>query len=190
MTYVIIDGKGLQGLGAAPAVTDPAARKQIIELGIVALTKANDAAKKAADRVVSKSTLSAMVWIPSLLAQGSIREWRQTFVAQVEAMVVRCLTVGHDGVFPFERNPKLITDIAQYIEQESKSIAGATEEMLSLTGALRQAAAAVVAQSVAALSEAVKATIKAAKEADSMIPILVGVGVLGLGAAYVWRSFR
>ena len=181
MTYVIIDGGGFQGLGAAPAVTDPMLRKQIIELGIVTLTKSLDAAKKASQRIVDQTPL---------FSQLTIREWRTTFVQQIEAMVVRCLTVGSDGVFPFERNPKLLETIAGYIESETKNITASSEELLSIAGGLRQASAAIATQSVDMLKAAVTAVVAAAKEADSSLTWLVLLGIGGLGAAYVWRSFR
>lgn len=181
MTYVIIDGRGLSGLGAAPAVTDPTLRKQIIELGIVALTKSLDSAKKVSQRIVDQTPL---------FSQPAIREWRTRFVQQIEAMVVTCLTVGHDGVYPFERNTRLITVIADFVESETKSISASSEELLSIAGGLRQAAAAITTQSLEMLKASVTAVVRAAKEADSIVMPLVLLGVAGLGAAYFWRSFR
>lgn len=182
MTYVIIHGGELRGLGT---VTD--LRKQIVQDSIVVLTKANQRAKQIGDEAVARSTL---------MTRSRTKEWSDTFKATVEGMVVRLLTVGTDGRFPFEKSPALIEVVAKYIEDEAKTMAEMQTELLGVSAALRQAAAAVGAkvgeQAALMAKEAATAAVNNfAKDPGGTAMLALGVGIVGLlGAAYVWRSFR
>lgn len=183
MPYVIIHGRGLEGLGS----TDSELRKQIIQDSIVVLTKANQCAKQVADEAVARSTL---------LTRSRTKEWADTFKASVEDMVVRLLTVGASGKFAFEMNPSLITTVAKYIEDEAATMKDMQTELLGISAGLRQASGAVAAKAGEAAAEAARSAAKAAMENFAKDPLgtsMVGLGVAAVGlvfAAYVWRSFR
>lgn len=166
----------LDGLGAAPP---PMTRDQLVAKGITLLVQANDRARKLADEVVSKSFITT---------RATNREWADTFKAQVEAMVARLITPGHDGIYPFERAPQLVDVVAEYIESESKNQADMQQELLGIGAGLREFTT-IVAREAAAMIEA------------GLTPIIAAVGKSGIPwwalplgaaavAAYVWRAFR
>lgn len=195
MAYVIINGGGLsgtrwsgRGLGGPMKLTiehmaglgglGAVDRTTVIQQGISALVQANAHAKKLADGVVAASFVTT---------RGTNKEWAKTFTDQVEAMVVRLITPGHDGIYPFERKggAKRIEDLAKFIETSAKEQAGSQQELLSISAVLKQASA-LVGQTT---GEVVGAVVKEATKASPWVLPIAGLAVLAV-AAYSWRAFR
>jgi hypothetical protein len=159
----------------------------MVQDAIFVLTKANQRAKQVATNAVANSTVST-AW--------RTLEWADTFKATVEGMVVRLLTIGKDGFYAWEKNPKLLNVIPEYIEEEAKQMTALQEDLLSISGSLRQAAEAIGQRtgSTAAslMSSAVSAAANEFKKDKGVAVTVVAVGaVVGLVAlAYVWRAFK
>ncbi len=154
----------------------------VVPQGITILVKANARAKEVAAAVVANSTL---------LSRSSTREWAETFTATVEGMIAKLLSVGADGIYPWQKNPALMSTVGDYIASEAQEMQTNQTELLSIAAGLRQGAQAIGRQASAALVEVAKGAAEGFKpKGGDWVPTVVGVGIAAVAIAYVWRAFR
>lgn len=142
-------------IGAAPAPGHkfPPA---VLQQTVTALVKMLASAKAAADKIVEDT--------PSLLARLSMREWASNFKQITEGMIIRLITPTASGFYPWEVTPKLIKDVADYIEQETKEMRQSAYDLLSISGGFKQIYQAVLNASGEALKMAADKALEVAEE--------------------------
>jgi hypothetical protein len=191
-------------IGAAPAPGHKLP-PEVLQKTVAALVQTNAAAKQIADQFVrishptAKSLEEAQKFEAvsrKLFGPTPTLEWAERFTQGVEDMVVRLISVNRSGFYAWEVTPKLVTDLADYVEKEGKFMIASANDLTTFTGqvagALRQAGAAILAASAEALDAAAdKALELAEKMRDKALkdPInfaLVAGGVVGVLALYFY----
>jgi hypothetical protein len=188
-------------IGAAPAPGHKLP-PEVLQKTVAALVQTNAAAKQIADQFIritgsGRNLADAQARQKfSLFGKTSDLEWAENFTQSVEDMVVRLISVNRSGFYAWEVTPKLVTDLADYVEKEGKFMIASANDLTTFTGqvagALRQAGAAILAASAEALDAAAdKALELAEKMRDKALedPInfaLVAGGVVGVLALYFY----
>lgn len=124
---------------------------------------------------------------------GSVKEWAQTLVLQVDGMCARATKIDRSGAPAWARNPALITVIADYVEQAAKEQKDNTAELATAAGLLRdcaQRATAIASKVLEAAAKGLLDGLKAADPAGATALVVVGVLAAAIAVAYVVRAFK
>lgn len=157
-------------------------RAAVVQKGIVFLTSASARAREVAKRAVDQSTL---------FSRSTTVEWANRFTATIDGMVARLLTVGKDGVYPWEKNPSLIKTVGQYVDEEAKSMPAMQQELLGIKDGLFQAAEAFAETAAEGTGRMLEKATDKLQNNQTSIYVVAGAGLVGLVLlGYVWRSFR
>lgn len=158
------------------------ARAANVQKGIVFLTGVSARAREVAKKAVDQSTL---------LSRSTTVEWANGFVAAVDGMVARLLTVGRDGIYPWEKNPKLLKDVGDYVAQEAEEYPAMQRELLGIKEGLFQAAEAFAETAAEGTGRMLEKATEKLQDSETSIYVVAGAGLVGLVLlGYVWRSFR
>lgn len=167
-------------IGAASAPPAPGHKLplEVIQSTVVALVKMNQQAQALADKAVEET---------NFLSRPAMREWATNFKESVQQMVVRLITVNKNGLYPWEVTPKLVADVADYIESTTKEMKESREELLSVAGNFRQLSKKIADGAADALATAAKAVADAAEQALKQSPLgtaAIAGGILAVIALY------
>jgi peptidoglycan hydrolase-like protein with peptidoglycan-binding domain len=108
-------------------------KKRIVSLSGLGATSSADLAFQVSDLRGRAKTQADRV-VDSLTFDGDAKAWRTTFLAQVDTLVTAAMGKDANGKFNFERNPALVTKIATFIVQETKT----AQKELGFAAALTQ----------------------------------------------------
>lgn len=128
--------------------------------------------------------------------QGStMREWAETFKRQIDGMVGGLLATDAQGVPKWARNPKGVSDIADFIESEVKAQqANSRSAPTGPLSAVAIGAKAVAKDATAFAIDLIKASGEGAGEEGGIgaqAALGIGLGLAALVAvAYVIRTFK
>ena len=188
-------------IGAAPGHKLPV---DVIQKTIAAIMAINQSAKTITDTFIRETTnassladLQAFEKVSrKLFGESAALRWAENFTQSVESMAIRMITVTPSGFYPWEVTPKLITDLADFVDQESKFMLASARDLVSVSGqasnALRAMARAVLDASASALLAATKKAMEVAEElgaAAAKRPLgfaIVAAGAVGVLALYFY----
>ena len=186
-------------IGAAPT-TGHKFTPEVIQKVTLALVQMNASAQALADEFVRTSTmfkslkdLQEVEKYSRKVFESPTLRWAEKFTQTVESMVTRLIAVGASGRYPWENSPKLIKDVADFVETEGKFMLSSAKELTTVSGqiagALRTVYQAVLDASAAALDMAAEQALdlaeklgdRASKKPLTTIAVVGGaLAVLGL----------
>lgn len=152
-------------IGASPA-TGHKFTQEVRDKVTVALVQMNASAKALADEFVRTSTMMRSLKdlqefeknSRKVFGESATLRWAENFTQSVESMVARLIAVGPSGRYPWENTPKLIKDVADFVETEGKFMLSSAKELTTvsgqISGALRTVYQAVLDASAEALDMA------------------------------------
>jgi hypothetical protein len=175
-------------LGAAPSVA--AVQTKLIELAAQA--------RAATDALVASTSDGLFTTWWQMAGRITMKEWAQTFKAQVDDMVGRLISFQSDGQMLAMKKPELVLVVSEYIkeairEQGANWAAAPKNNLQAVSQGFGIVAAWLGQQAGVAGREALNAFLKALKDqppGDSMVTVAVAGGVVLVLAAYVWRAFK
>lgn len=151
-------------------------------------TRARQAAQTALANQTVFNRISSFVG-----AGGSVQEWADTFVMQVDEMCRRATQLDSSGAPAWAKNPRVVAAIADYVETEARDQARNAQELLSVSGNVRGIAQQAAAAAAKVMEAAVKGALKGLQDSNptgSVGLVAAGALVVAVAAAYVWRAFR
>ncbi len=157
---------------------------EVLQQTVTSLVKMLASAKAAADKIVEDT--------PGFLARSSMREWATNFKQITEGMIIRLITPTASGFYSWEVTPKLIKDVADYIDQETKDMRQSAYDLLSISGAFKQIYQAVLNAAAEGLKMAADKALEVAEEiADKAVQkplsaLLVGGAAITALALYFY----
>jgi hypothetical protein len=158
-------------IGASPA-TGHKFTPEVIRKVTVALVQMNASAKALADEFVRTSTMMRSLkdlqefekHSRKVFGESATLRWAENFTQSVESMVARLIAVGPSGRYPWENTPKLIKDVADFVETEGKFMLSSAKELTTVSGQIAGALRAVYQAVLDAASEALEKAAEAALE--------------------------